>query len=292
MQELITPGLPVEIPWGLVQYEILFWSTVVVILTALLGWWLGRRLRKYPGRRQVAAELFVTFWDGLCRDLLGQRRGRKYLALFGSLFLFVAMCNVIGLVPLHGLTLGLFPKRGLEIGGDPYRDFNDDGAWQPGEPAVGESGETAWAKPRTDDDPEGRARYRTCGFLIPPAQEPTRNVNVPVGLSVLLTIGMYGAVVILKGGRGLLKAFTEPLWFMLPLNLIGAVSQVVSVSMRLFGNMFGGAIIMIILGGLLYHICLPVVMSAFLGLFVGIIQAFVFTMLWLTYHADVLAEEG
>ena len=279
MQELIAPGLPVEIPGGLVQYPILFWSTVVVIITAAFGWWLARKPRKYPGRRQVAAELLVGWFDGLCRDLLGRTRGRKYLAVFGTLFLFLVVSNMIGLIPLHGLLPGLFPRRGLEIGGQPYRDFNDSGAWEPGEPVV-EFGQTDWS------------RERSPGFLVPAPEEPTRNINVPMGLSLFLGLGMYLAALRIKGALASGKQLFEPFWPMFPLNLRGQVAQIVSVSFRLFGNIFGGAVILIVVGGLIHHVLVPVPLALFVGVFVGVIQAFVFTMLWLTYHAEWVGEEG
>lgn len=295
MQELITPGLPVEIAGGLVQYETLFWSTAAVIVTALLGWWLGRKPRKYPGRKQVAAELLVAFWDRLCKDLLGPRRGRKYLALFGSLFLFVVACNMTGLVPLHGLTLGLFPRHGLEIGGEPYRDFNDNHRWDPGEPPV-RFGRTDWktVAVRTPDmkggDPNAGDRRR--GFVIPALEEPTKNVNVPIGLSLFLAVGMYAAAVIIRGVRGAWRQLFQPLAFMFPLNLMGQVAQAVSVSFRLFGNIFGGAVIVIVVGGLVRNVLVPIGLDLFMGVFIGLIQAFVFTMLWITYHAEWVAEES
>jgi len=274
----------------LYQYQTVFWSTVIVALVSIFGWWLGRKLQKYPGRRQAAAELLVGWFDTLCKDMLGRNRGRKYLPIFGSLFMFVCACNVIGVVPLSGLTAGLFPRNGLEIAGEGYRDSNGDGAWQPGEPVV--------RGDRTDWD----ATDRRMGFLIPPLAEPTRNVNVPIGLSLFLATGMYGAAVVLKGPKGLARSFVEPLWFMLPLNLIGAVAQVVSVSFRLFGNIFGGSVIMIVAIPVVYdllprvlenvlHGAVGVIGGGFLGLFVGTIQAFVFTMLWMAYHADLVAEE-
>ena len=94
------------------------------------------------------------------------------------------------MVPLHGITLGLFPRRGLEIGGEPYRDFNDDGAWQPGEPVVA-FGKTEWD------------RRRSPGFVVPAVKEPTRNVNVPIGLSLFLAVGMYGRVLPNQNGAPL-----------------------------------------------------------------------------------------
>ena len=65
-------------------------------------------------------------------------------------------------------------------------------------------------------------------------------------------------------------------------------------SFRLFGNIFGGAIIIIVIGGLTYNaLLMPIqqVMTMFLVLFVGLVQAFVFTMLWMTYHSNLIAEE-
>ncbi len=283
MQDRILPDLPIEIPGaGTFEYSVVFWSTIVAILVALLGWWLGRKLRKYPGRRQAIAEALVSAFDGLCKDVLGPARGRKYLPLFGGLFLFVAFCNIIGLVPLHEASMGAFPDKRLEIGGATFVDFDDDGVWRPGEPFVDEEGEMNWA-----------ASARRMGVMVPVATEPTRSVNGPMGLSLLLAAGMYLAAIVLHGFRKFGKSLFEPMAFMFPLNLIGMVAEVVSVSFRLFGNIFGGAVIVIVMGQLLYEAVMPgsLILRLFVGLFVGIVQAFVFTMLWLTYYSGRIAEE-
>jgi F-type H+-transporting ATPase subunit a len=72
---------------------------------------------------------------------------------------------------------------------------------------------------------------------------------------------------------------------MAPLNIVGELAKVVSISFRLFGNIFGGAIIIAVVSPLIYHLVLPPILTAFFGLFVGVVQAFVFTMLTLTYIA-------
>jgi F-type H+-transporting ATPase subunit a len=56
-------------------------------------------------------------------------------------------------------------------------------------------------------------------------------------------------------------------------------------SFRLFGNIMGGAIIIIVVGHLLKQLVIPIPLGLFFGLFVGSVQAFVFTMLTLTYIA-------
>ena len=73
------------------------------------------------------------------------------------------------------------------------------------------------------------------------------------------------------------------MWFMAPLNVIGEIAQVVSVSFRLYGNILGGAIIIAIGSQLLRSFIAPPFMVMYFGLFVGLVQAFVFTMLTLVY---------
>jgi F-type H+-transporting ATPase subunit a len=71
---------------------------------------------------------------------------------------------------------------------------------------------------------------------------------------------------------------------------VGEVSKVVSISFRLFGNILGGAIIILVVSSLVKFVMLPVGLNLFFGVFVGTIQAFVFTMLALTYIGVELGE--
>jgi F-type H+-transporting ATPase subunit a len=75
----------------------------------------------------------------------------------------------------------------------------------------------------------------------------------------------------------------EPMFFMAPLNIIGELAKVVSISFRLYGNILGGAIIILVVSHLIYSLVLPPLLICFFSLFVGSIQAFVFTMLTLVY---------
>jgi F-type H+-transporting ATPase subunit a len=94
-----------------------------------------------------------------------------------------------------------------------------------------------------------------------------------------------------KGLVGYVKDYFQPLWFMAPLNAIGRVVEVINTSFRLFGNIFGGAVIVVIISFLINSLVLPVGLAFFFGLFAGTIQAFVFTMLWLSYLAVSLSQE-
>ena len=69
------------------------------------------------------------------------------------------------------------------------------------------------------------------------------------------------------------------------LNVVGELAKVVSISFRLFGNILGGGIIIVVVSNLIYYMFLPIGMDLFFVFFVGTVQAFVFTMLTLTYIA-------
>ena len=70
---------------------------------------------------------------------------------------------------------------------------------------------------------------------------------------------------------------------MAPLNVIGELAKIVSISFRLFGNIMGGSIIILVVSYLTYSVIIPVPLYLFFGLFVGTVQAFVFTMLTIVY---------
>ena len=89
---------------------------------------------------------------------------------------------------------------------------------------------------------------------------------------------------------------------MLPLNIVGKLSSIISISFRLFGNIFGGAIITklyftAIRGSIILELLgilsgTNFLIIAFFTLFEGLLQAFVFAMLTLTYISLGTQEGG
>ena len=119
--------------------------------------------------------------------------------------------------------------------------------------------------------------------ILPHLEEPTKDLNTPLGLGIMGFIIAHYAGIKSKGIKEYLKEYCAPIFFMAPLNIIGELAKVVSISFRLFGNIMGGAIIILVVSYLTYSILLPPFLNAFFGLFVGTIQAFVFTMLTIVY---------
>ena len=119
--------------------------------------------------------------------------------------------------------------------------------------------------------------------IIPYLHEPTKDLNTPLSLGLMGFAIAHYAGIRSKGIKNYLKEYCAPIFFMMPLNVIGELAKVVSISFRLFGNIMGGSIIILVVSYLTYSLVLPPVLNAFFGLFVGTIQAFVFTMLTVVY---------
>jgi F-type H+-transporting ATPase subunit a len=118
---------------------------------------------------------------------------------------------------------------------------------------------------------------------FPHLSEPTKDLNTPLGLGIMGFLIAHYAGIRTKGFKAYSKEYFEPIFFMAPLNIIGEIAKVVSISFRLYGNIMGGAIIVLVVSHLVYSLLLPPFLIAFFSLFIGTIQAFVFTMLTLVY---------
>ncbi|MDI6795740.1 MAG: F0F1 ATP synthase subunit A [Desulfatibacillaceae bacterium] len=120
---------------------------------------------------------------------------------------------------------------------------------------------------------------------IPHMSEPTRDLNTPLSLGFMGFVIAHYAGIKAKGFRGYAREYFQPFPFMMPLNLIGEIAKVISISFRLFGNIMGGSIIVLVVSHLIFSLILPPFLVAFFSLFIGTIQAFVFTMLTIVYIA-------
>jgi F-type H+-transporting ATPase subunit a len=129
--------------------------------------------------------------------------------------------------------------------------------------------------------------------LLPGLSPGTSNWNVTLG-AALVVFGYYNFHGMKEQGFVKYWAhFAGPIWWlaplMFPLEILGLLSRILSHSLRLFGNIAGEHIVTGIFFGLM-PILLPVPMM-FLGLFFGLIQTFVFTMLSTIYLSGAVSHE-
>ncbi|MDW7674498.1 MAG: F0F1 ATP synthase subunit A [Bacillota bacterium] len=118
-------------------------------------------------------------------------------------------------------------------------------------------------------------------WFIPGLIPPTTDLSTTFGLA-LATIIIVNVIGIKKKGiKGYVHHFMEPTPVLAPLNIIEEFVKPVSLALRLFGNMFGEKVVVTILF-ILVPLLVPVPVML-LGVLMGGIQAFVFTLLTVTY---------
>lgn len=124
--------------------------------------------------------------------------------------------------------------------------------------------------------------------LIPTLTPPTQNISITLGLA-LISFCYYNAVAVKEVGLvNYLKHFAGPLpaiaIIMIPIELIGHLARNLSLSMRLFGNIFGEHTASGVFYTFLDGFLVPLPMM-FLGLFAAFLQAFIFCLLSMIYIA-------
>ncbi|MEA3465511.1 MAG: F0F1 ATP synthase subunit A [Thermodesulfobacteriota bacterium] len=127
--------------------------------------------------------------------------------------------------------------------------------------------------------------------LIPGMYPPTANLNTNVALALTVFV-MTHIIGIKEHGFSYLKHFMGPILALAPLifiiEVIGHLARPLSLSLRLFGNMYGHEIVLMIFIALV-PLLLPIPMML-MGVLVSFIQAFVFTLLAMIYIAGALEE--
>lgn len=256
-------------------------SWFLIILLLIFAFFATRKLSpEKPSRIQALTEVIVGFFNDVCKDTMGKENGRKIFPLVMTLFLFILLSNYAGLIPhffhfvstVTALVLSVFDS-GIVI--------------------IRERMFPAWAIQL----PEGHWIEHLA--RIPKLDEPTADLNTTLGCGLIVITYVHFKAIQSKGFGGYLKSYFRPVFFFFPLNVIGEAAKGVSLSFRLFGNILGGSIVLMVLMTLLYQsgfilinqtVGIYLLLQSFLTVLVGAVQAFVFSMLALTYTA-VLSED-
>lgn len=148
--------------------------------------------------------------------------------------------------------------------------------------------------------------------LIPGVEEPTKDLNTTLALGIIAFFYIQKEVIRVHGFVSFLQDYFQPTRIFLPLDLLagiiifpfkllGEIASVISLSFRLFGNIFGGAMIMAIFQRTVSNSFIANTLGTFLGvnlaltgffiIFEGILQAFVFSILTLTNIGMATAVE-
>jgi F-type H+-transporting ATPase subunit a len=128
--------------------------------------------------------------------------------------------------------------------------------------------------------------------VIPSFEAPTAIPVVPLGLAICAFV-YYQAQGFKHAGVGYLKHFLGPVWWLawllLPIEIISHLARVLSLTIRLYANMFAGDMVTLVFFSLV-PIGVPIL---FLGLHIGVslLQTYIFVLLTTVYLAGAVAEE-
>ncbi|MBO9354135.1 F0F1 ATP synthase subunit A [Bordetella petrii] len=259
--------------FNVINYDSVFWSALTGLIVVLFLWLAARRASAgVPGRFQAFVEMIVDMVDEQAKGIVTNAKSRLFVApLALTVFLWIILMNALDLIPVDLMpTIWRWTGLGAHHGDPLYY-------------------------------------HRIL---------PTADLNVPMGMSlgVLLLMFYYGIKIKHPGGF-VKELFTAPFHAHgigalvlapanLLLNLIEYAAKSVSLGMRLFGNMFAGELIFMLialLGGAwtglnaasvglgLGHVLAGSVWAIF-HILIVLLQAFIFMMLTLVYIGQ--AHEG
>jgi F-type H+-transporting ATPase subunit a len=234
-------------------------STLAVVFFLIVGFLLRNKTSMIPGGLQNFAESVLEqilyYVDQVTRD---RKKSMRFLPIVGALFLFILVSNWFGLFPGTG-SIGRYLMH------------------------------------------EGHLT------LVPILRPANTDLNMTLAMAVFAIFASHvlGVMAIgfwryankfvklgdifksfRKGGVSIMVAFIE--FGVGLIEIFSEVAKIVSLSLRLFGNVFAGEVLLTVLAGLIaYFVPLPFM---FLEILVGLVQAVVFSMLTLVYLTMATAE--
>lgn len=224
-------------------------STIITVAFLVFAFVLNRSIKKQPGRLQNAFEAVMEFLFGFFDQVTGSReKSRRFFPIVATLFLFILCSNWFGLLPGTG-TIGITRN----------------------------------------------------GEFIPILRSAGSDLNLTLAMALISVIGSHligmlslgffvhwNKFIQLGGIWKAVKTF-DPMKILIALiefvvgiiELFSEAAKVVSLSLRLFGNVFAGEVLLTVISSLI-SVAVPLPFM-FLELIVGIVQATVFAMLTLVY---------
>jgi F-type H+-transporting ATPase subunit a len=197
------------------------YAWLIMGLLVLLGVMASKQVALVPAGAQNVMELLVGGLEEFMVDITGEE-GRAFFPYIGTAFIFILVCNLIGLIP---------------------------------------------------------------GFF-----SPTANINTTLAFALCTFVYTHYLGIKFHGAK-YIKHFLGPIPWLAPLffpiEIIGHLARVLSLTLRLFGNIMGEDTVLIILIFLAGKFLAPLPMM-FLAIFTSLVQAFVFTLLSMMYFAGAM----
>ena len=129
------------------------------------------------------------------------------------------------------------------------------------------------------------------GEILP---APTSDVNLPLAMALIVIPWVHIESLRARGIKGYFKHYTQPYAALAPINVIEEITKPITLTFRLFGNLFSGGLMIAVMTTLLPIFVVPfgeIIWKPF-DLVIGAIQAYIFMLLTILYFAFATSHEG
>ncbi len=229
-----TPQPPAELLFDIFGVPVtnsILTAWVVIAILVLFAFFSTRNMKIMPSGFQNFWELIIELWVGISESTMGRRRGRRFMPLIVTAFLFILFSNWFGTLPIGYLTV---------------------------------------------HNPEGH--------VVPLLRSSDSDLNVTAAMALMMIALAEFFELKSLGLFGYLKGLFLPN----PLRWLEIFTRPLSLSFRLFGNIFAGEVLLATMLGVA-----PFLLFIFIALelFVGLIQALIFSMLSLVFLSIATIHE-
>jgi F-type H+-transporting ATPase subunit a len=128
-----------------------------------------------------------------------------------------------------------------------------------------------------------------CIGVVPLVHPPTGHVETPLALALVVFCSVYYYGVRARGVVGYVKHFFQPSPILAPIQILSEITRTFSLTMRLAGNIMSHGLVLAVVVSIA-GLFVPIPIMAF-GLLVGIVQAYVFTVLATVYVGAAVEDE-
>lgn len=274
----------------------MFTSWVVIVGILVTAFIAGRKASVVPSGFSGAVEALVSGFYDIVVGIAGEENGRRFFPLIATIFFYIVVSNYFGLLPInavfgvpepgHGDKQPVIQQTsiaGFDVAYIPFR---------PTEIDVGAGDDVIIAK-------EDGAQFS--GVIAPLFRSAMTDVNAPLAIAIFsfIFVEYWGFQAL---GFGYLKKFFNfgkllrgnPMGlidvFVGLLELISEFIRMVSFTFRLFGNIFAGEVLLLMMIFLVPFVLVDIFYG--LELLVGLIQGFVFAMLTLVFAQMAVSHHG
>jgi F-type H+-transporting ATPase subunit a len=283
---------------GPILTNALFTSIILSIILVVIAFFIGQSLKEKPSGLQNIVEILIEGLDNLVQSIAPKKWAPTFFPILATIFIYLLFANWFSLLtPLlgsfgivHAAKEGGIPVSEVTfIAGSPEDLHHEEEHHEEGEAEVEE--EAVEAGEPVEEGEAGEEEV----VIVPFFRAPSSDLNLTFALAIttMVLVQVFG---LWERGIGYIGHFIridafakKGLWlglidfFVGILELISEIAKIISFSFRLFGNIFAGEVILIVIPSL---VSLFLVLLFFgLEIFVGLIQAFVFFILSLVFYA-------